>query len=49
MAYILMATLAGLLVHRFGYKGGIIIGLTLIVMGALWFVAATEIGPTRYS
>jgi MFS transporter, FHS family, L-fucose permease len=44
MAYFLMAVPAGLLAKRYGYKGGIIIGLTLIVTGALWFVAATQIG-----
>jgi MFS transporter, FHS family, L-fucose permease len=44
MAYFLMAIPAGLLARRFGYKGGIIIGLTLIIAGAAWFVAATQIG-----
>ena len=43
-AYALMAIPAGLLARRFGYKGGIIIGLVLIVMGAFWFVQATQIG-----
>jgi len=42
MAYFFMAIPAGLLAKRFGYKGGILIGLTLIVTGALWFVAATQ-------
>jgi len=42
MAYFLMAIPAGLLARRFGYKGGILIGLSLIVIGALWFVAATQ-------
>jgi len=42
MAYFLMAIPAGLLAKRFGYKGGILIGLSLIVAGALWFVAATQ-------
>lgn len=42
LAYFLMAIPAGLLAKRFGYKGGILIGLTLIVTGALWFVAATQ-------
>jgi MFS transporter, FHS family, L-fucose permease len=42
MAYFLMAIPAGLLAKRFGYKGGIIVGLSLIVTGALWFVAATQ-------
>jgi FHS family L-fucose permease-like MFS transporter len=44
MAYFLMAIPSGLLARRFGYKGGILIGLTLIVAGALWFVGATQIG-----
>lgn len=43
MAYFLMAIPAGLLAKRFGYKGGILVGLTLIVTGALWFVAATQV------
>ncbi|GAA0568138.1 sugar MFS transporter [Rhizomicrobium electricum] len=42
LAYFLMAIPAGLLARRFGYKGGILIGLSLIVIGALWFVAATQ-------
>jgi MFS transporter, FHS family, L-fucose permease len=44
LAYFLMAIPAGLLARRFGYKGGIIIGLVLIAMGAFWFVQATQIG-----
>ena len=44
LAYFLMAVPAGLLARRFGYKGGIIIGLSLIVTGALLFVTATQIG-----
>lgn len=44
LAYFLMAIPAGLLAKRFGYKGGILIGLILIVAGALWFVAATQVG-----
>lgn len=42
LAYFLMAIPAGLLARRFGYKGGILIGLMLIIAGALWFVAATQ-------
>lgn len=42
MAYFLMAIPAGILARRFGYKGGILVGLALIVVGALWFVAATQ-------
>jgi FHS family L-fucose permease-like MFS transporter len=44
MAYFLMAIPAGLLARKFGYKGGIIIGLVLIATGAFWFVTATQIG-----
>jgi len=44
LAYFLMAIPAGLLARRFGYKGGIIIGLVLIAAGAFWFVEATQIG-----
>ena len=44
LAYFLMAIPAGLLARRFGYKGGIIIGLVLIATGAFWFVEATQIG-----
>jgi FHS family L-fucose permease-like MFS transporter len=29
---------------RFGYKGGILLGLVLIAAGALWFIPATHIG-----
>lgn len=44
IAYFLMALPAGLLARRFGYKGGIIIGLVLIAAGAFWFVPAIKIG-----
>ena len=44
LAYFLMAIPAGLLARKFGYKGGIIIGLTLIAAGAFWFVAVTQFG-----
>jgi MFS transporter, FHS family, L-fucose permease len=44
LAYFLLAIPAGLLARRFGYKGGILIGLVLIASGALWFVPATRIG-----
>ena len=44
LAYFLMAIPAGLLARKFGYKGGIIIGLVLIAAGAFWFVEATQIG-----
>lgn len=44
MAYFLMAVPAGFLARWFGYKGGIIIGLSLIALGAVWFIPATHIG-----
>ena len=44
IAYFLMAIPAGLLAKRFGYKGGILIGLALIALGAFWFIPATCIG-----
>jgi FHS family L-fucose permease-like MFS transporter len=44
IAYFLMAIPAGLLARRFGYKGGILIGLGLIATGAFWFIPATHIG-----
>ncbi|HEX9046393.1 MAG TPA: sugar MFS transporter [Verrucomicrobiae bacterium] len=44
LAYFLMAIPAGLLARKFGYKGGIIIGLVLIASGAFWFIPATQIG-----
>jgi len=44
IAYFIMALPAGLLAKRYGYKGGIIIGLTLVSLGAFWFMPATKIG-----
>ena len=44
MGYFLMAIPSGMLARRFGYKGGIIIGLVLIALGAFWFIPATRIG-----
>ena len=44
LAYFLMAIPAGLVARRFGYKGGIIVGLVLIASGAFWFIPATNIG-----
>ena len=40
--YFLMALPAGLIARRFGYKCGIIVGLTLFALGAFWFVPATK-------
>jgi FHS family L-fucose permease-like MFS transporter len=44
LAYFLMAIPAGLIARRFGYKGGILVGLSLIAAGAFWFIPATSIG-----
>jgi len=44
LAYFLMAIPAGLIARKFGYKGGILIGLMLIASGAFWFVHAVSIG-----
>ena len=44
LAYFLMAIPAGLIAKRFGYKGGILVGLTLIAAGAFWFIPAVNIG-----
>ena len=39
-----MAMPAGLIAKRFGYKGGILAGLSLIAAGAFWFIPAVNIG-----
>ncbi|HUB67301.1 MAG TPA: sugar MFS transporter [Candidatus Methylacidiphilales bacterium] len=44
IGYFVMAIPSGLLAKRFGYKGGILIGLVLIASGAFWFIPATWIG-----
>src|SRR5450755_5094867 len=44
LAYFLMAIPAGLIAKRLGYKGGILVGLSLIAAGAFWFIPATNIG-----
>src|SRR3954465_12928456 len=44
LAYFLMAVPAGLIAKKFGYKGGILVGLSLITAGAFWFIPATQIG-----
>ncbi len=43
MGYFVMALPAGFIARRFGYKGGIIFGLSLAAAGAFWFVHATAI------
>ena len=44
LGYFLMAVPAGLIAKRFGYKGGILAGLSLIAAGAFWFIPAVHIG-----
>ena len=44
MGYFVMAIPAGLLAVRFGYKGAILIGLSLVALGAVWFIPAVHIG-----
>lgn len=44
IGYFCMAIPAGLLAVRFGYKGAIIMGLSLVALGAFWFIPATHIG-----
>jgi len=44
LAYFLMAIPAGLMAKRIGYKGGILVGLSLIAGGSFWFIPATRIG-----
>jgi MFS transporter, FHS family, L-fucose permease len=41
--YFLMSLPAGMIGRRFGYKGGIIVGLSLAIAGALWFVHVTAV------
>ena len=43
-AYFLAALPAGLFMTRFGYKRGIILGLSLYAVGALLFIPATAAG-----
>ncbi len=42
LAYFLMAIPAGLIARKFGYKGGILVGLVLIASGAFWFIPRGE-------
>ncbi len=44
LGYFFMAIPSGLLAVRFGYKGAIIIGLSLVALGSFWFIPATHIG-----
>src|SRR5690606_40986554 len=42
MAYFLVAVPAGLFMHKYGYKKGIISGLVLYAIGALMFIPAAS-------
>lgn len=42
-AYFLMAIPAGIIARKFGYKKGILTGLTLFALGAFWFIPAVGI------
>jgi FHS family L-fucose permease-like MFS transporter len=44
IGYAIMAFPAGMFAHRFGYKGGILLGLGLVAAGSFWFIPATRIG-----
>jgi fucose permease len=44
MGYFFMAIPSGILAQRYGYKGAILIGLSLVALGAFWFIPATHIG-----
>lgn len=44
LTYFLMAIPAGLIARKFGYKRGILVGLSLITAGAFRFIPATSIG-----
>jgi len=44
LAYFLLAIPAGLIAKKFGYKSGILLGLSLIAAGAFWFIPAVHIG-----
>ncbi len=42
-AYFFMAIPAGLIARKFGYKTGILVGLSLFAIGAFWFIPAVGI------
>lgn len=44
LAYFLMAIPAGMVINRFGYRRGVVIGLLLFALGAFAFVPASMIG-----
>ena len=43
LGYFLMAFPAGWMARKFGYKGGIIVGLVIVAVGSFWFIPATHI------
>jgi len=43
VGYFFMAMPAGWISRRFGYKGGVLAGLAIICVGALWFIPATKL------
>jgi FHS family L-fucose permease-like MFS transporter len=43
LGYFLAAIPAGLFIHRYGYKSGILLGLTLFAAGALLFIPAASV------
>ena len=49
LGYFLMAVPAGWLAVKFGYKGGIIIGLLLVALGGFWFIPATHINSLAHA
>jgi MFS transporter, FHS family, L-fucose permease len=44
IGYFVMAIPSGIIAKKLGYKGGIIVGLGLVAVGAFWFIPATRIG-----
>ena len=42
-AYFLMAIPAGIIARRFGYKAGLLVGLSLFALGSFWFIPAVSI------
>lgn len=43
LGYFLMALPAGWVAQRYGYKGGILVGLVCVAVGGLWFIPAMKI------
>ncbi|WP_240731427.1 MFS transporter [Hymenobacter radiodurans] len=49
IAYFLLAIPAGQFMKRFGYKGGILLGLLLFAGGLFCFTPPRRLAPTRFS